>query len=437
MLPRANEGNTPGITRGHTRESKMGLISQRRYNARLSGDRDGPEATHLTTLADINPESVAWLWPGRIPFGKITIIEGDPGLGKSTLALDIAARLTRCSPMPGESRSVHGSVILLTAEDGLADTVRPRFDAAGGDARWVHSFQVDGPHGQELPTFPQNAEELEIVIRDTYAKLVILDPLVAFLDAANNSWKDADVRRALSPLARVAEETGAALLTIRHLTKSFGGPAIYRGGGSIGIVGAARSALLIASDPTNSDRRVLASVKSNLAPTPVSLAFSIIPRGSSSGVSWHGESDCTADDLLLPPEVRVGELSPAEASLKELLAREPMDRRQVVERMVQNKFSERSTDRAARRLGVIRRSHGFGAERSATWRLPNPATVQSVGGNDENGKNGTNGKNGGNGGNGGNNHSVSANPAIQDNHAIYEPGGAHAPGERAVRVAAQ
>lgn len=330
----------------------------------------------IITLADVEAETVGWLWPGRIPRGKLSIIEGDPGLGKSTLALDLAARLTRCEPMPGESQGIHGGVVLLSAEDGLADTVRPRFDAAGGDPTWLHSFTVStGREPDDLPTLPENVEQLAYVIDECRAELVVIDPLMAFLDRRTNSWRDNDVRRALSPVARVAQQTGAAILLIRHLTKAFGPPAIYRGGGSIGIIGAARSALLVAADPDDATRRVLASVKNNLAPRPASLAFRIEPHGASSRVCWLGESERTADDLVQQQEDVPH--SEVDGALREVLECGPLDSQEVLRRMKQAGFSRPVVYRARNRLKIVADQRGQGGEKRSHWRLPGSVVSHS------------------------------------------------------------
>jgi RecA-family ATPase len=194
-----------------------------------------------------------------------------PGLGKSVRTLDLAARLTRGLAMPweerqpGEEREPAG-VVLLTAEDGLTDTVRPRLDAAGADVARVLALDgIPEEGGARLSVLPQDAIFIRHAVERMKARLVVMDPITAHLGGNTNTHRDQDVRRALYPLAVLAERTGAAVVAVRHLNKAAGTNPLYRGGGSIGIIGAGRSGLLLAKDPDNPDRRVLASTKCNLA----------------------------------------------------------------------------------------------------------------------------------------------------------------------------
>jgi archaellum biogenesis ATPase FlaH len=261
-------------------------------------------------LADVMPERVAWLWSGYIPLGKVTVLDGDPGLGKSLTTLDLAARVTTGSTMPDGTPGIQGGVVLLSAEDDLADTIRPRLDAAGADLSKVVALDAvtatdpDTGEANERPVYlPGDLPSLKEAITANEAKLVVIDPLMAFLEGDVNAHRDQDVRRALRPLTTLAQETGAAVLIVRHLNKAPGGKAIYRGGGSIGIAGAARSALLIAEHPDDEQRRVLARVKSNLAESVPALAYQVVehtpgvPR-----VDWQGATEHTATNLLAVPQ---------------------------------------------------------------------------------------------------------------------------------------
>lgn len=256
-------------------------------------------------FSEVKAERVTWLWEHRIPVGKVTLIDGDPGNGKSAMTTDFAARLTVGRPWPDGSPCKQGGVVICSAEDGEADTIRPRLDAAGGDPEKVLALATvqTGDDGDErLLSIPEDLQVLENGIERVKAKLVIVDPLMAFLSPGVNAHKDQDVRRALAPLARLAEETGAAVLVVRHLNKATGGNALYRGGGSIGIVGAARSALLVARHPEDGDRRVLAGLKSNLAPSIPSLAFALTEADNGAvKVEWKGQSHLSADTLLEAP----------------------------------------------------------------------------------------------------------------------------------------
>jgi hypothetical protein len=343
-----------------------------------------PEPAELgILLSTVRPESVAWLWAGRIPLGKLTTLDGDPGLGKSVLTLDLAACVTRGQAMPGEKREPGeerepAGVVLLSAEDGLSDTIRPRLDAAGADAARVLALDCCIPEGDavRLPILPQDAPHVRCAIRRMGARLVIIDPITAYLGGDTNTHKDQDVRRALHPLAVMAEETGAAVLVVRHLNKAAGANPLYRGGGSIGIIGAARSGLLVAKDPDNPDRRVLASTKCNLAKMPASLAFDLSTADNGAlRVGWIGESAHTAESLLAAPrdDEDKGAVQEAVEVLRSILANGPVEADAVKREARKAGLSERTLWRAKAALDVSARRVGFGEKGVWQWYLPSQA----------------------------------------------------------------
>jgi RecA-family ATPase len=253
----------------------------------------------LVRVADVQASKVRWIWPQRIPLGKLTELSGDPDVGKSTLVCDLVARLTTGAAMPdGTNADLSGPSVafVFSAEDSIDDTIRPRLEAAGADLGLVYCF------GNSLLQLPADIEKLRADIKQTDAKLVVFDPFVAFLDPRLKANRDQDVRRALTPLAEVAAETGTAVVLIRHLTKAETSKAIYRMGGSIGITGAVRSSLLAAADPddSTSTNRLLATVKANLASFAPTMAYHVeeMPE-SSSRVVWDGVSQHTASSLLV------------------------------------------------------------------------------------------------------------------------------------------
>lgn len=271
-----------------------------------TGDNDRPKLV-LTRLADVEPKRVEWLWPGRLPKGKIVTLDGDPGLGKSTLALNIAGPITTGGAWPDGGHCEHpGDVLLLSAEDGLDDTVRPRADAAGADVTRVHAIEgksfVDPETGDRYlrPLSLAEVFDLDTAMAQTSARMLIVDVLMAFLPAGTDSHRDQDIRRVLSALGAAGERNGCTVLLLRHLNKAKGGDPMYRGGGSIGIVGAARSGLLVAADPDDPTRRVLACVKSNLGVKPDSLTYRLVdsPEHGVARVVWEGTTDHDAHGLL-------------------------------------------------------------------------------------------------------------------------------------------
>jgi hypothetical protein len=256
-------------------------------------------------LSEIEVERIEWLWDGRIVLGKLNILDGDPGLGKTMLALDIAARVTNGDTMPDGSPGIGpAGVVYFTAEDGQGDTLRPRLEAADGDARLVQGVTTikyigeDGKPVERMPTF----RDLAIIKQATEAvgaKLVIFDPFMAYMSGGANSFRDQDVRAELAPLAHLAQERGVAVLFIRHLNKSSGGSALYRGGGSIGIIGAARSGLIVAQHPDDESHVVLSRSKGNFAMKPPDLEYSISANsGGVPFITWHGESRYSAMALV-------------------------------------------------------------------------------------------------------------------------------------------
>jgi hypothetical protein len=338
-------------------------------HAKGSGERAAPPPDdEATLLSTVRAERVNWLWPGRIPLGKLTILDGDPGLGKSVLTLTLAACVTRGWPMPLADREPGiecepAGVVLLSAEDGLEDTIRPRLDAAGADPeRVLARDKVPESDFHRLPVLPADLLYVRSDIQRIQAKLIIVDPLTAYLGAECNSHRDQDCRRALHPLAVMAQQTGAAVLVVRHLNKASGGSPLYRGGGSIGIIGAARSGLLVARDPENSDRRILASTKCNLAKLPGSLSFDLNQADNGAlRVGWIGQSHHTAETLLAAPRDDEDRDAVQEAVevLRSILEAEPLPADQVKRESRKAGIQERTLWRAKSALGVVPRKKGF------------------------------------------------------------------------------
>jgi RecA-family ATPase len=303
----------------------------------------------VVTMANVVPERVSWLWPGRIPFGKITVLDGDPNLGKSTVTLDLAARVSTGSPLPTGERPRRGAVLLLSAEDGAGDTIRPRLEASGADLARIHLLDhvtdEQGPRPVELPT---DLPAIEALIVAQGIVLLVVDPFMAFLSGAVNSKTDQDIRRAMHPLKELAERTGVAVLVVRHLNKSGESNALYRGGGSIGIIGAARSGMLVAPDPHDAARRVLAMTKHNLAPPADSLAYRLVPAEpyAVARVQWEGTVASSADDLLVRQEPETPERQEAADFLRAELASGPATWKVLVKRAADQDIKQRTLERA-------------------------------------------------------------------------------------------
>jgi putative DNA primase/helicase len=204
-------------------------------------------------MSTVNAEAVSWLWPNRLPLGKLVVLDGDPSVGKSTMALDLAARVSAGAPMPDglfDPVPERRAVVLMSAEDGLADTIKPRLLAAGADPRQVFAITairyrdvVTGDMVERPPAIPDDLDQLEASVVNHHAVLVVIDVLTAYLSSETNSYRDQDVRRALAPVAAMAERQRCCVVVLRHLRKASTGSALYAGGGSIAIVGAARVGL--------------------------------------------------------------------------------------------------------------------------------------------------------------------------------------------------
>jgi hypothetical protein len=329
-------------------------------------------------LSGVEPEEVSWLWPSWLALGKLALVDGDPGLGKSAMTLDLAARVSTGMAFPDGAECEPAGVVLLSAEDGLADTISPRLDAAGADtSRILALATVPDENGHDrLLSIPEDLPLIEKGIRRVGAGLLIVDPLMAFLSGDTNSYRDQDVRRALAPFAGLAERTGAAVLVIRHLNKAAANNPLYRGGGSIGIIGAARTAFVVGKDPQDENRRVLAPTKNNLAMPPKSLIFGLeeAERGSVK-VNWLGQSEVSAKDLLATSQEQEHADARSEAVefLNEVLTDGPVAAKQVKEEAKDAGISERTLARAKKEERIMSYREGETGERGKGqwfWKLP-------------------------------------------------------------------
>src|SRR5262245_33216857 len=340
----------------------------------------------VVTLDDVVPEVVGWIDPGRLALKKIVLGDGDPGLGKTTVLLDYGARITRGWPMPGGAQGdLDGpaGVVVLTAEDGLADTVVPRLAAAGADlTRVVALTGVPDRDGTLRPPTIGDLGALDYAIGKVAAKLVIIDPLMAFLPPGVNPYHDHEIRRALAPLAALAERTGVCIVCVRHLTKSGGANPLYRGGGSIGIIGAARSGLLTAVDPDDptGTTRILAVTKANLSALAPSLKYRLgVNDAGVVRVEWLGTSPRSAADLLAAadPSARTAR-DDAIDFLRAALAKGAGAARDLRREAEDQDITEITLRRARTKLGVQTERTGFGPGSVVTWRLP-AAGVSTIG----------------------------------------------------------
>jgi putative DNA primase/helicase len=382
------KGDVSGwLEAGHTNEELFALVTatpilKAEDLQRDEGKQQRQSKATLVHLADVVSQPVKWLWRGYIPLGKLTILDGDPGLGKSLLTLDIAARVTTARAMPESGVSdltEPANVILLSAEDDPADTLRPRLEVAKADlTRVVALTAIREEDNERFPCLGDLSAIRETLVQ-TNAKLLIVDPFMAYLSSEVNSFRDQDIRRILAPFSALAAETRAAVVVVRHLNKSTGGNPLYRGGGSIGIIGAARSGLLVAKDPDDDERRILAVTKSNLAKIPSALAYHVIASANDiPSITWQGVTAHTASALLVQQnntDEDRSALDEAKDFIRETLYHGGKEVKEIHKEARNAGISEATLRRAKTVLQVVVKKQGnfLAKEQKWVWSLPEGA----------------------------------------------------------------
>ena len=341
--------------------------------------KTSPLRSVTVCMADVQPQPISWLWPGRIALGKITLIAGDPGLGKSLLTVTMAAIVSKGQawPLNGPPAPI-GSVVLLSAEDDPADTIRPRLDAAMADCARIHVLQAirdtddeDAPI-QRLFSFKRDIQRLEELLPTLpNCRLLIIDPVSAYLDGTE-SHNNGDIRGLLAPLADLAARHGVAVVLVQHLNKNSGTSAMYRSMGSIAFIAAARAAYIVTKDRNNPDRRLVMPVKNNLARDDTGLAYSVLTAENEAPViQWEEEPVImTADEALTPAdseEEKTGTDWAVEV-LEIVLKDGPISSTSVHKEAKQANISPKALRRAQERLGIKPRKVGY--EGGWVWMLP-------------------------------------------------------------------
>jgi putative DNA primase/helicase len=355
---------SPAYPEKHIRRTVIDLVKKHV----AQGSSSSPLGNAILIPYDtIEPQEVEWLWPDRIPLGKLTLIVGDPGLGKTFLTLDIASRISTGTKFPDGALCTQGEVIFATVEDGAADTIRPRLDLLDADVRRIFHFEgIRAPKGASQPfLLDRHVPELDAALSDRDdVRLVVLDPISGFM-GRTDSHKNAEVRGILSPLAKLAEKHRVAVVAISHLTKA---PAktIYRTLGSIGFVAAARAAWAVVEDGGNDKRRLFLPVKNNLADA-TGLAFRIVDGC----VDWESDPVIVRiDDLDGRAPTRRDE---AADWLRSHLADGPKPAREVSEAAEAGGIKEPTLRRAKDMVRVkSKRSDG-----KWVWELPGTSNDQS------------------------------------------------------------
>ena len=347
-------------------------------------------------LSDVKPEEVRWLWKPYIPIGKVTLLEGDPESGKSYLSLAIAARVTKGQGLPAygtqpsQGRTPR-NVLLLTGEDGTADTVVPRLLKVGGDSARVFQFTgiIQTKDGKDFETSItlDAVLHIEAALKQHQPELVVVDPFQSFLGSHVDMHRANEIRPVLDGLGRLATTYGCAIVLIRHLKKDTAGGANYRGLGSIDIYAAARSVLLAGKNPLppstteslNTDiagklkdektRCVFAQSKCSLTKSGPAIAYGI----DEAGLTLNGPVHVTADDIL-QVRPKLSERGGPEEFLMKFLGDGAKPAKEVKQVGAENGFSEKQLGKAAARLGVTKKPAGF--RQDWQWKLP-AATEQA------------------------------------------------------------
>ena len=324
------------------------------------------------TLSSVKTEKLVPLWPGRLWCGKTSLMAGDPGLGKSLVTLDIAARITTGREWPASiDRAPTGDVILLSAEDDAADTLRPRLEAAGADLSRVHAIteviERDArTKERRRKTFRLGAHlaYLERVCAEHKPLLLVIDPITAYMSADTDAHATADVRSDLAPLAEMAQAHGVAVLMVSHLNKATTMQAIYRVTGSVAFVAAARSAFGVVRDPADRDRRYFLPLKNNLGKDSGGLAYRIDFNGQAPYLAWEIEPVDVDIDMLAVSSPREKAKHATENAVsvwvRHLLRHGPVAAATLWRRAKEAGHPERRVRAALRSLGVKSAPAGYG-----------------------------------------------------------------------------
>jgi len=320
---------------------------------------------NLRCMKGVKREYVTWLWEPYIAIGKLTLLEGDPGIGKSWITLAIATAISLGKGLPGQAAREPGTVMLASAEDGLGDTIGPRLDAMKADDERIHA--IDGAVSFDDAGFAL----IESYIDQVKPKLLIIDPLVAYLGAGMDFHRANETRPVMSHLAKLAGKYELAILAVRHLAKGGMNKAIYRGIGSIDFTAACRSVLLAGCDSENANNLAIVHIKSNLAAKGASQGYQL----RDDNFYWTGESTLTSTQILAGDDSsrNVSEIDEAIAFLKEELADGPVPARDVYRDAEGAAISKRTLERAKAQTGVVARRLGEKGKRGAggwAWQLP-------------------------------------------------------------------
>ena len=298
----------------------------------------------MIKMSEIQSQEVSWLWYPFIPYGKLTIIQGDPGDGKTTLVLNIAAWLSKGEGLDNEMKlSEPVNVIYQSAEDGLADTVKPRLELAGADCERI--LVID----EKEKSLSMVDERLEKAIVRTKARMLILDPIQAYLGGGMDMNRANEARDMTKKLGALAEKYQCAIVLIGHMNKAAGNKAAYRGMGSIDFFAVARSVLLVGRVEGEPNIRAVVQIKNNLAAFGHPKAFAL----SEDGFQWLGDYEITADEVLGGIAPKANKMEQAKRLLRELaLTTDAIQSNEIFDMADEKGISKRTLENAKRELGI-------------------------------------------------------------------------------------
>lgn len=336
----------------------------------------------LASVASVDTQPIRWLWPGRFALGKVSLIVGDPGVAKSHLTLWLAGRVSNAGQWPNScERAPLGQVILLSAEDDIADTIRPRLEATGADLSRIHVLQavavIDAKSGKRMTRCFNLAADLDILVKAlsqiTDVRLIVVDPISAYLGSRIDSHCNSDIRALLAPLAEIAVQHDVAVVCVTHLNKGAQSKAMYRTTGSLAFVAAARAVWAVTRDDDDPERRLFIPIKNNLAKDGTGLAYRLEPWPRDANFArciWELEpiTISAEEALLTEDETERGERQEAEEWLIEELRQGPIMSNTIRDRSRSAGLAWATVRRAKEHAGVIAQKDGFTG--GWTWALP-------------------------------------------------------------------
>ncbi len=322
---------------------------------------------NLVCMADIQPKKIDWLWPNRIPVGRLSLLVGRPGAGKSFLTCDLAARISKDEPWPDGSKNVEGSVMLITTEDDPDNTIRPRLDAHNANVSKIHllrGINVQKPNAEldESAFTLKDVDQLAEAVRQVKdCRLVVIDPVGSFIGKGTDAHRDNEVRSLLTPIIRIAESHGIAVLVVMHRRKSEAVFADDTAMGSTAFTGIARAVWHLSSDPDDPARRLLVPGKCNQSAQPTGMAFTI--EGDPARLEWDPDPvEVTADDALSRERNGSGGHSAVDEAvdwIRTALSGGPRPSKELEEEARKNKISGKTLERAKKEIGVESRPGGY------------------------------------------------------------------------------